>query len=164
MADDTRRPNVAALSLLCLSCALATPMSLLLQLACGGVLLPPSSSNQLLTMSTPAPLTSTAVVAGGLSSWSRSTWLLLTPLAFATYQTCSILVLAALHPIYHAVLSGLKRAIVIGLGKSHAKVSRMQLRRGPTAVPAGHTELAQGTCARAPHGTRATLRSEPSRH
>ena len=43
-------------------------------------------------------------------------WLLVTPLAFVAYQAASILVLAQVDPVMHAVLNACKRMVVIGLG------------------------------------------------
>lgn len=55
-----------------------------------------------------------ATISSGRNDATTQLWMLTTPAAFVGYQTCSILVLSAVHPVYHAVLNGLKRAVVIG--------------------------------------------------
>lgn len=43
-------------------------------------------------------------------------WLLMTPISFVVYQAASVLVLAQVDPVMHAVLNSLKRMVVIGIG------------------------------------------------
>lgn len=66
----------------------------------------------------------------GASQW----WLLVPPTTFVLYQLGSILVLARVEPVTHAVLNALKRIVVIGLG---AVYTGERLTVGFTAGAAG---------------------------
>jgi hypothetical protein len=46
----------------------------------------------------------------------NSLWLVVTPVSFVTYQIASILVLARIEPMMHAVLNAIKRTVIIGVG------------------------------------------------
>ena len=101
---DEATSRRSAVALMLLSCSLALPMQLALHAA----------------TSLLAPGDECDASARRCIRWPDSTedaaWLAVTPVAFVLYQLGSIVVLAGVHPVAHALLNSGKRAVVIGLG------------------------------------------------